>query len=873
MKRIVSLAIVAAILVGLAVGGWWWGTLSPLPPIDQSVARYVTEEACAACLIRPQGLSKHPWFGSLPFYWYLPPSLSPGRLEKLGIKELAIFAIPSEMDEAAPAAALAAKLSQPADVPQLVRQWRASSVVPQEDDSPPAPIQLEGYGCFQLPAGTVFPRRYASGTLLFTDRTGLKAFRGIHVGKTDNRRQFIEGNTKTSAIFTLRNIGESDLVDDKLPLELRPGVFLVTSTPPELQRATVTLRNPSNGLSSPPIELPIVNLRNHRIDFPRKIAVEKQGERREVDLLDELVSEGRLEVVVTCPTSLVYLGFASDDLNVWRPEFEYAYASGDEVLVAESRDALVRMIQTATNPLPLATSLSRTRGEAVAEVNLKSAEQRRAWRAIASELPAPLSDELWRSRLAELRAAIDLNASTAVSVQASFDSPVEARDVKVGLDVSLSGWKSMFPLLAEQRINRETAANSLIGTSLGAYLNELLGAHSRDDMVTAMKATIGDSLENVHVTHSGSYVTIRFRPPASLRNLSATAQFAIAMNDMSLANALGEFDRIDQEEEVFQRVTDLLPQSLSLRTRRSQQLAFQSRFRLNQYEDQYAAFRRGAEVLLDAVENDPDQAPEALWILGVIITRQSLIQSRYVAFRELFQNDVPFQQRLQRSVDLATARGLDDRIDLHLVGKRCMEEAIRRKPAGDVGPLIFPPEFFAGPALAQAECAECLTELNRLDEALAAWTKADQMLQELGRRTWEGGEFGAVDLDHWKDSLTEEELTLVQANAAGYEPLALGPKFDYWRARAELEATGAMQPVHQAYAPLRDAMPIVTDLDDPALSKALLAMTLVVAQHPEKIEKLYAAYQLLGMRSPIKRSEKPTAREERLDFLIGIERD
>lgn len=878
MKRIASLAIVAAIIVGSAVG-WWWATwFPPLPAVEQSVARYVTEDACAACLIRPQGLSAHPWFGSLPFYWYVPPNLTPARLEKLGIEELAIFTVQAddaETEKTIPAWAVAAKLPQPVDLPSLVQMWRDLSVAPQEQMEGPRPLTLDGRDCLQLPAGTFFPRRFAPGTLMFTNREGRPAFRGINVGRVDDRRQYIEGKSKTSAIFVLRDIGVGELVGEELPLELRTSVFLAASVPPEQHLATLTLRNSAVGISSQPIEIPVASLRNNRLNIPRAFMVEEDGELREVDLLEDLVSQGRLEVVITCPTPLVYLGFASDDLNVWRPEFEYAYANGDELIVAQSRELLLRMIQAAEQPLPVATRLSQTRGEIVADVHVNSREKRRIWKSICSTAPAPFNEEVWKSRLTYVSAAINLHSSTAASLRASFEQPQYADRAATAIDDDLPKWKRSLPAYAKDYIENETASSSLIGGSLGVNLNESLDAPTCKEEVDAVQAIIGDSLENVDVEIHAQELRIQFRTPASLRRLSETAQFALAKTDMALAKMLGEFSRVDQKEEIFQRVTDRLPDSLPLRSRRAHDLAFQSRFCFNRYEDQYAAFCRGAETLLDAIEAQQSEAPEALWILGVIITQQSRVQSRYVAFRELFIADEAFQRRLQRLVDISTARGFDDQFDLHLVGQRCMEEAIQRKPDADVAPLIFPLRFLAGPALAQALYAECLTEAGALDEALIAWQQAERMLREVGERKWDAGEHGTIDLNHWKDRYAEldEDQQRAFAGDPGFEQIALGREYDYWRARAELEALDALRPVHAAYAPLRDVLPIPEDLEDPALLAAIAALMGVARQHWEPFNELQRAYFALGWRSPLEQDDDPSVVKKLQEILIGIERD
>jgi hypothetical protein len=66
----------------------------------------------------------------------------------------------------------------------------------------------------------------------------------------------------------------------------------------------------------------------------------------------------------------VYVGFGRLDLNVRPSAFEYVFVSGREIVVAQSRRSLAKMLSAAKNPVSLANRvLTRSVSEGSVRIN------------------------------------------------------------------------------------------------------------------------------------------------------------------------------------------------------------------------------------------------------------------------------------------------------------------------------------------------------------------------------------------------------------------------------------------------------------------------------------------------------------------------
>ena len=163
-------------------------------------------------------------------------------------------------------------------------------------------------------SGLLEARRPLRGTLRFLDREGRPTAKGISVGAEWAYRQYIEGGSAATAIWTFEGVSPGDFPDG-LPLEMIVRVFRTYKGDIEEGiHDTVQVRNPTTGLRGE--SLPIV-AREFTIDsllIPRRInTVLANGELQEVDLFAELVSDGRIEVWLQCLEPAQYYGVAQAD--------------------------------------------------------------------------------------------------------------------------------------------------------------------------------------------------------------------------------------------------------------------------------------------------------------------------------------------------------------------------------------------------------------------------------------------------------------------------------------------------------------------------------------------------------------------------------
>jgi hypothetical protein len=165
--------------------------------------------------------------------------------------------------------------------------------------------------------GALVARVPLYGKLVFYDRTG-RPGKGISVGKEWTYRQYIEGGSLAAAAWTFSGIREQDF-PQSLPLEMTLSVFrtykgdIVSGI-----LGSITVKNPTTGLSSEPIPFTAKEFVTYRHDVPRQLkAVDPDGTLRDIDLYADLVDEeGRVEIWIQCSEPSQYFGMAQADLYI-----------------------------------------------------------------------------------------------------------------------------------------------------------------------------------------------------------------------------------------------------------------------------------------------------------------------------------------------------------------------------------------------------------------------------------------------------------------------------------------------------------------------------------------------------------------------------
>jgi hypothetical protein len=143
--------------------------------------------------------------------------------------------------------------------------------------------------------------------LRFKDRGGQGAQRGISVGHEGKYYSFIEGGTLGTAIWTFDNV-TPERFPDGLPIDMTVRVF--RSYKGDIEKGilgSLVLKNPRTGRTS---SIETFSAKDQTIDrrhIPRKL-VDPTG--KSIDLFDDLVADGQIELHLQCLDESQYFGVA-----------------------------------------------------------------------------------------------------------------------------------------------------------------------------------------------------------------------------------------------------------------------------------------------------------------------------------------------------------------------------------------------------------------------------------------------------------------------------------------------------------------------------------------------------------------------------------
>jgi hypothetical protein len=188
------------------------------------------------------------------------------------------------------------------------------------------------------PRGMLLARVPVYGKIRFRDRDGMDDVEGISVGDEWTYRGYVEGGSPAALIWSFDGINEKDFPDG-LPMELTLGVFRTHKG--VIERGvygSLGVRNPENGLL---VEVEIFESKEFgtkKLTVPRTISGARAqvvaqkieapdgvrmipekldtglAQKREFDLYEDLVADGKVEIWVRCIEPGQYFGAAQADL-------------------------------------------------------------------------------------------------------------------------------------------------------------------------------------------------------------------------------------------------------------------------------------------------------------------------------------------------------------------------------------------------------------------------------------------------------------------------------------------------------------------------------------------------------------------------------
>lgn len=151
------------------------------------------------------------------------------------------------------------------------------------------------------------------GKLTFRDRQGNPAAEGINVGKEWTYRSYVEGGTLATAVWRFSGL-DSSRFGDTLPLEMNIRVFRTHKG--NIKRTvlgSIVLRNPETGVASSPRVFHAREFYSDLQNISRKLT-DNSPEGRPLDLFDDLVSDGQLDVELRCLEPGQFFGMAQADV-------------------------------------------------------------------------------------------------------------------------------------------------------------------------------------------------------------------------------------------------------------------------------------------------------------------------------------------------------------------------------------------------------------------------------------------------------------------------------------------------------------------------------------------------------------------------------
>ncbi|MEX2113613.1 MAG: ABC transporter permease [Pirellulales bacterium] len=157
--------------------------------------------------------------------------------------------------------------------------------------------------------------------LRFKDRTGKGSDKGINVGNEWTYRSFIEGATLASATWTFEDI-TPERFPDGLPIEMTVRVF--RSHKGDIEKGilgSLVLRNPRTGRTSAGINF---EAKDGYIDSRTILPELTDPSGNRINLFDDLVDEGELELQLQCLDMEQYFGVAKPDLYLRARDASFA---------------------------------------------------------------------------------------------------------------------------------------------------------------------------------------------------------------------------------------------------------------------------------------------------------------------------------------------------------------------------------------------------------------------------------------------------------------------------------------------------------------------------------------------------------------------
>ena len=749
----------------------------PVTSSRLSEQRFPTDEFFGGISVDLDRLQEHPRYQLFPLDELIPAKTSFGYFNNELISQFAFFL--KARDESKRGShqrfeiAAVGKLRAPSsfDVKaelakwsNLTTPWRPNHEIEVEE------IQVSGKSCFKFESGTILNSIQRPGTVQFYGRKGERSS-GISSGEPVKRRFVVGGNNDSKAAIFIPDVSSSDLIDGSLIVDLHLDVLLGSKLDHPFPKSQIYLLSSDGKTRSYLINFDTKSFFVHRFSFPQKLPVfdAESGEPRGiVDLFDNFVTDGELQLVLRCLDEFTYVGVHDLDVGLRIPSHEYLGVVGDYAVVTQSLDSLKQMVEMDPKAIDEKTGLEDGL-QVEASFNLAKPGNRTAFEHFLKSL--------------ELQHVLSAMSSTTQHVQCSINmDQQQIFSAKIGMSAGDARSSASKISLACNEVTKPRVLHEDHGFGYklddgseriaSALATELYNSTLRQNSMARVREMLFGVVWGMPVHADGTkYAQVAIFPDSSIddkqlgrsfQTFAETLKESVRVNGGADGLVIGflwpfrEPGVIDQadlltfasirryrsreyflmkrfhlSEQMQRRLISEFTDSRALWSSLSHQLTFHTSMEFDGKSTQYFWVRKGINVLLDVADSNKNSM-DAVWEAAKYIWSKIGVSDEHVEFRKLFASDKALLERVGKYVDVQKCKDGDGKIDCQLVAQGMLLYCRDRiRETNKVESSISRLELDVLPIVMRAQHARWLDQQFDSRTASTQWQKVQKEFLEL----------------------------------------------------------------------------------------------------------------------------------------------
>lgn len=683
-----------------------------------------------------------PFFGSpflriAKFDARMPRHIAPSQFRGIGADQVVIHARESVgVASSTPTSpgglswAAVARLREPLSIEEFVERWLDARIVRGPAVTPESLTPANGRAYYRVPSGTFLGRPVRSGMVQFEDSKGVQ-IDGINVGDVDTYYSYVghEGNVR--AVVDFFSLSDRDFSQGHVELALRCPVFQTRFRNFEDAKLSAFVRNPATGLRSESFEIAVTPDHEVRFLIPSMLKSHEGPNLPLLDLREDLISEGRLQLCFSLAEPSVYCGFGDNSVQIVHERYEFVHLVNDLVFVSDSEDLLNQLLDDDQSVRGL---LAHTEPTAELSLRLNSSDDSHLLEDFAVEECGMIEFMDRFSELIEVNGTMNFAEEFQCHVSFRYASPASAAaQIDPFVDLIAEQWTS-FCSEADLLYKRSRSIGNLVQAVFdGVRATFPQSGMSAKQIASVMSSYVGGPEDVPRMKLNGSNLEISFaQPDFHFSESSQKADF--------LANVLATvgFDsirdkHIEQAENSIRLALDQMPDDTGLTLRLSHLYCFNAPREWQAAEIRYAMVRKGIDLVLDSLERTSKDS-DKFWLLARILHRKVADPLHEAGrLRPLFIGDSELQKRIQKVCGFQPKENAWDP-DPSAVAERLLNLAIQLRestPKNREVPLVL---IYSDRAFAAVGSAEHLMRSGQFDAAETAWAKASDFFDEVANK-------------------------------------------------------------------------------------------------------------------------------------------